>query len=101
MASRASWETHVAAWKRSGLSATAYAARHRLNANTLGWWSSRLAHSVPAVRFARVVPATLAPASPLADAGLEIVLGSGRVLRVRPGVDPALLRTVLDALEAP
>jgi hypothetical protein len=33
------------------------------------------------------------------DAGIELVLGDGRKLRIRQGVDEATLRSVLSALE--
>jgi hypothetical protein len=35
------------------------------------------------------------------DAGIELVLGDGRRLRIRRGVDEATLRAVLAALESP
>jgi hypothetical protein len=35
------------------------------------------------------------------DAGIELVLGDGRRLRIRQGVDEATLRAVLAALESP
>jgi hypothetical protein len=35
------------------------------------------------------------------DVGIELVLGDGRKLRIRQGVDEATLRSVLSALEPP
>ena len=35
------------------------------------------------------------------DAGIELVLGDGRRLRIRRGVEEATLRAVLAALESP
>jgi hypothetical protein len=36
-----------------------------------------------------------------ADTGIELVMGDGRRLRIRHGVDEATLRVVLAALEPP
>lgn len=106
MASRAEWEQRVAQWKKSGQTAEVFAARRGLNPGTLRWWSSTLqrpaaregAHAAEA-GFARVVPVDIATAPPAEPAALEVVLPSGRVVRVRPGFDAALLRDLLAALE--
>ena len=39
--------------------------------------------------------------SGVADAGIELVLGEGRKLRIRQGVDEETLRSVLAASEQP
>lgn len=104
MANRAEWKQRVAQWKKSGLTAEVFAAEHDLNARTLRWWSSALQRPEPrasTVGFARLVPLEAAPATTAEPAPLEVVLASGRVVRVRPGFDPALLRALLAALEAP
>jgi transposase len=62
---RTTWKPRVAGWRASGLTADVYSARHGFAANSLRWWSSRLAReaaSPPAtVRFAQLVrsPATV------------------------------------------
>lgn len=108
MARRAEWKERVAQWKKSGQTAEVFAARRGLNPSTLRWWSSTLQR--PAARegahafeagFARVVPVEDATAQPAEPAALEIVLRSGRIVRVRQGFDAALLRELLAALEAP
>lgn len=102
MASRAEWQRRVTQWKKSGLTAAAFAAEQGLNPGTLYWWSSALQR--PAARgaalgFARVVTADL-PLSPSVEpAVLDLVLASGRIVRVRQGFDPALLRALLEAIE--
>jgi hypothetical protein len=108
MANRADWEQRVAEWKRSGLTAEIFAAKRGLNTRTLRWWSSalrrpvaRVARRAAEVGFARVVAADNdAFSGPVEPAALEIVLGSGRVVRVRRGFDAAVLQELLHALEA-
>jgi hypothetical protein len=108
MASRAQWQKRVAQWKKSGLRAEDFAAQQGLNPGTLRWWSSKLrrptarvAEPAAEVSFARLVPVDTASARPAEPATLEVVLTSGRVVRVRPGFDATLLRELLTALEAP
>jgi transposase len=103
MSRRADWKKRVAQWKKSGLTAEVFAAEHNLNARTLRWWSSALRRPdgrATKVGFARLVPVDAVPAPTAEPAPLEVVLASGRVVRVRSGFDPALLRAVLVALEA-
>jgi hypothetical protein len=103
MASRAQWQKRVAQWKKSGLKAEDFAAQEGLNPRTLRWWSSRLGRSSAGkaeVDFARLVSVEMAPPRANEPGALEIVLVSGRVVRVRPGFDRAVLRDVLSVLEA-
>ena len=60
-----------------------------------------MAEPAAEVSFARLVPVDTASARPSESATLDIVLPAGRVVRVRPGFDVALLRELLTALEAP
>jgi hypothetical protein len=102
MASRAQWKQRVAQWKKSGLTAEVFGAEHGLNPGTLRWWSSALRRPVARttrVGFARLVATDSAPPVPSELATLDVVLCSGRVVRVRQGFDPALLRAFLAALE--
>lgn len=108
MARRAEWKRRVQQWKKSGQTAEVFAARRGLNPSTLRWWSSTLQRSAaperapaPEVGFARVVPVDTAPARSDEPAALELVLPSGRVVRVRQGFDAALLRELIAALETP
>jgi transposase len=105
MATRAEWTKRVEQWKKSGLEAAEFARRERLKPKQLHWWSWKLRTSesppLPAEpRFlpVRVVTALSAPAaaptSPTATP-IEIALGNGRIVRVRPGFDPATLERVL------
>jgi hypothetical protein len=114
MASRAEWKQRVAEWKRSGQTAEVFAAERGINPRTLLWWSStlrrpaaRVADRAADVSFAQLVPEAPAPtasarsaeSATIESATVELVLTSGRVVRVRPGFDATLLRELLTALE--
>lgn len=43
MTTQERWRAHVDAWKASGLSCKAYAAKAGINHRTLTWWKSKLA----------------------------------------------------------
>lgn len=102
MASRAEWARHVAAWRKSGRTAEVFAAGRGLNARTLRWWASALRQDEVGpsrLGFARLVAHDDPGEGERPDGALEVVLASGRAIRVRPGFDPALLRAVLLVLE--
>lgn len=93
------WRAHVDAWKASGLSCRAYAAKAGVNQRTLTWWKSKLA-SARGPAPASFVEVTEQLAAPAADAGvLELVVGGVHV-RVRGRVEAEALARVLDVLEA-
>jgi transposase len=102
MATRAEWAGRVERWEKSGLDAETFAARERIKAKQLTWWRWKLGSSRPAssapppeLRFlpVRVVDGAARPAS--SGVPLEIALPNGRVVRVPPGFDPAMLADVL------
>jgi transposase len=109
MATRVEWAKRVERWEKSGLSAEAFGARERLKAKQLYWWRWRLrsspavtssspmmsSSSPPPLRFlpVEVKDGTSAPVG--AAVALEIALPNGRVVRVPPGYDPAMLERVL------
>ena len=96
-------------WRRSGLSRSAYARQHQIGAHLLTYWSRLLLRPAPgpaattAITDFVQVPITghRSVASPPAasTSSLEIRLSSGALIRVAPGVDPALLRLVVRTLE--
>jgi hypothetical protein len=102
--SRSEWCAEVARWERSGLSASAYAARHDLSRATLSWWSSHL-RDAPQVTGSpdtvSFLPVRVRPAEPAeaASFALEVTLRNGRIVRAHGDVDPSRLARVLDALE--
>lgn len=97
-----------------GGSVSEVARRHGLHTSLLFRWRRDLAakptpRSAPSAPPPSFVPLTLpapmpaAPAAPLSPArtdAIEIVLTSGRIVRVGSGVDVSTLRRLLDALEA-
>jgi hypothetical protein len=101
------WAARVARWQRSGLTATAFAAREGCKPGTLAYWkwklrqTERTARGVPAVAkppvsFVEVV----SPACDGSETSVEIVVPGGYRVRLPPGAVPETLRTVLDVLEA-
>lgn len=78
----------------SGLSVAAFARREGFDAQRLYFWRRRLEASVdesPKPAFVEVRRGTVDP--------VEVVLRSGRVLRVSASIDGAVLRHLVDALE--
>ncbi|WP_437806836.1 IS66 family insertion sequence element accessory protein TnpA [Sorangium sp. So ce1078] len=103
MATRVEWAERVERWERSGLSAEKFARREGYKPTQLYWWRWKLRADGPAQRLPP--PSTEAPrflpvhvvteASLVAPEPIEIALPNGRVVRVRPGFDPATLERVL------
>lgn len=104
-------QTLVDAWRRSGLSQRAFAQQRQIQPHLVSYWarqfpaSQPIAASAPAAAavtdFVEVTVARPEPSSSrVARSGspLEILLRCGAVVRVVPGVDPALLRIVVSAL---
>ena len=86
----------VAETLEPGASVSVVARRHDVNANQVFKWRRGLA---AAAGDAGLVPVRVAPASPLAGAGLiEVDLASGTRLRISGTVDAAALRQVLEHL---
>jgi hypothetical protein len=110
--SAAEWAAEVAAWKRSGSSARAYARARGISAATLGWWSSRGgAGRVPSVSpasrgaGARTEGPGFLPVhvmTPVEDAPrveAEIVLLGGRRVRVAGALTLEQLAQLLRVVE--
>ncbi|MBA3937542.1 MAG: hypothetical protein H0X38_08770 [Planctomycetes bacterium] len=100
-------------WQRSGLSRSAYARQHQVGAHLLSYWIKRLQSAelspelatapVTPVDFVQVslpAPGPSTPASGLASSAVEILFPRGVAVRIRPGVDLGLLRSVISALES-
>lgn len=100
-ATAAVWTERVAAWKRSGLSAEAFAARYAVSPKTLAWWKWKLA--TPRVENSAsltLVPVRIAAPSAAAAEGttpIEVEI-EGCIVRVRAGFDRAALAAVVDVL---
>jgi transposase-like protein len=98
---RRQWEKTIREAARSGVSVSHFCRQRNLNVNQFYWWRRRLGegamskanHDRSQASFALVTdqPGAL-------DAGIELVLGDGRRLRIAKGADEDTLRAVLSAL---
>ncbi len=95
------WERIVREAARSGISVSQFCRQRNLKENQFYWWRRRLGKGAMSranqernqASFALVTdqPGAL-------DAGVELVLGDGRRLRIAKGADEETLRAVLSAL---
>ncbi len=97
----------ITAWRESGLSQVAYARQHRIGLHLLTYWGKKfpavaetVAAATPDVDTFVQVPVPLPRQPPLDQrhSPIEIRLAGGAQLRIAPGVDPTLLRLVLQTL---
>ena len=95
-ATRATWKGRVRSWKRSGLTADAYALREGFNANTLKWWSCQLNRREAAPK-PPVVEVLMSSGTSAHE--LEVLLGNGAHVVVPVGFDEGTLRRLLAVLE--
>lgn len=100
-----SWRQRIHQWQRSGQTIRDFCAKHSLSEPKFYAWRRELARRDAEARVngqepARFVPVLVQP-EPATDrpAAIEIVLGSGRRLRVGPGFDAATLSQVVAVLE--
>lgn len=108
---RDSWRTVLEEWRRSGLRQVEFCRRRGISPGTLSCWKHKLAREAQGAARPAFVPVRIAPPgaprlerppeAPTDGAGeLEIVVGRGRLIRVRGRVDVEWLGQVLGALEA-
>jgi len=100
------WQKTIREAVRSGMSIREFCRQRRLKESQFYWWQHRLkagredrqrrqrSASNPQASFALV-----SDQAGTSDAGIELVLGNGRQLRIRQGVEEETLRAVLAALE--
>ena len=101
------WQRTIAEAARSGLSIREFCRRRKLTVSHFYWWRRHLGMNgrkrlspkrdggQSAASFALVSDDPAAT-----DAGIELVLGDGRRLRIHKGVDGETLRAVLAAMES-
>jgi transposase-like protein len=92
------------AWQRSELSLTSFAKQHGLGLHRLRWWRDRLrrGNGSPALSPDAIVPVTVVGSSrPATTSGaiMEVVLASGRLVRVGAEFDAEALVRLVRALE--
>jgi transposase-like protein len=92
------WRRVVARWFRSGLTVRSFCQAEGLNQATFYWWRRELARRdqpKPAFLPVRVLAEKTGPHA----AGVEVVLGNGRCVRVGVGFDPDTLLRIVELLE--
>jgi len=98
------WQGAIREAARSGVSVREFCRRRKLDVAQFYWWRGRLRQARPERKMAnpagqRASFALVSDEPGAVDAGVELVLGDGRRLRIRRGVDEETLRAVLAALE--
>ena len=91
---------------RSGMPIREFCRRRRLKESRLYWWQRKLKAGRegrtlrnPGLHGGEASFALVIEEVGATDPGIELVLGDGRRLRIRQGVDEETLRAVLGALE--
>lgn len=104
------WEEVIRGWRREGGSVRAYCRKAGVKESAFYWWRRWLEDSKPkAIKRTMASQPSTRPrfvplqviAGPAVDpcAVIEVVLGNGRIVRVRSGVDRRLLAEVLHVAE--
>jgi hypothetical protein len=92
------WRERIAQQERSGLPVQRFCKERELTEQSFYVWRKRL-QKQQAMRFA-LVETGPAERQAATEAGLELVLATGERLRISAGVNPAVLRTLLEVLRA-
>lgn len=99
------WERTIREAVRSGASIQEFCQQRKLQKSQFYWWRRRLEKTrqrrtmrTQSVNGERTSFALVSDDQRTADAGIELVLGDGRRLRISKGVDEATLRAVLAAV---
>lgn len=104
------WLERVRLWRQSQLSVRAFCARHRLREPSFYAWRRVLrerglsddgpsAQAVPSATTPTFVKVAVDSAANVS--AVDLVLAEGRILRVRTGFDPDLVRQLVRLLEEP
>ena len=99
------WQRTIREAARSGMSIREFCRQHRLKESQFYWWQHKLKTgrqermSRPGGNRAEASFALVSNEPEGTDAGIELLLGDGRRLRIRKGVDEGTLRAVLAAVE--
>lgn len=100
------WQATIREAARSGGSIRAFCRRHRVKESQFYWWQRKLKAVGQQLMMRRQGPgpeaasfALVSDERSIAEAGIELVLGNGRRLRIGKGVDAETLRSVLAAVE--
>ena len=99
------WQKTIREAAQSGMSIREFCRRHRLKESQFYWWQHKLKAGRlermrgPSGNRAEASFALVIDEPSAVDAGIELVLGDGRRLRIHKGVDEETLRAVLAAVE--
>jgi hypothetical protein len=99
------WQRTIREAVRSGTSIREFCRQRRLKESQFYWWQHKLKPGRqermrrPGGNRAEASFALVSDEPEGTDAGIELVLGDGRRLRIRKGVDEETLRAVLAAVE--
>ncbi len=99
------WQRTIREAVRSGMSIREFCRQRRLKESQFYWWQHKLKAGRqermrrPGGNRAQASFALVSDDPEGTDAGIELVLGGGRRLRIRKGVDEETLRAVLAAVE--
>jgi hypothetical protein len=98
------WKQTIREAARSGISIREFCRQRRLRTSQFYWWQRRLKERRQPRTMRRSGKgqtsfALVSEEAGTMDVGIELVLGDGRRLRIRKGVDEATLRAVLSAVE--
>src|SRR5437867_6534168 len=98
------WQQTIREAARSGISIREFCRPRRLRTSQFYWWQRRLKERRQPRTMRRsgtgqTSYALVSEEAGAMDAGIGLVLGDGRWLRIRKGVDEATLRAVLSAVE--
>ena len=100
------WRSVIREAARSRMSIREFCRQRRLKESQFYWWQHKLKAGRqermrrPGGNRAEASFALVSNEPSALDAGIELVLGDGRRLRIRKGVDEETLRAVLAAVEA-
>ncbi len=98
------WRGTIREAARSGLSIREFCRQRRVKERQFYWWRQKLQQDgvrerrQPGRGKERASFALVSDEAGMNDAGIELVLGDGRRLRIQKGVDEATLRVVLSAV---
>ncbi len=95
---RPTYQSHINAWKQSGISQSDFCRQHGLNIKIFGYWKRKLCSRPEGVSFVPVAIKPSHPASMKSGSSLRIVTGNGLSIEVGDGFNPATLRQLLDTI---
>lgn len=100
------WRATIREAARSGVSIREFCRLRKLKESQFYWWQHRLKaarrvpNALPQAARGQASFALVSDEPATTDAGIELVLGGGRRLRISKGVDEQTLRAVLAAMDS-